>query len=124
MIRVTVTGSFKRTEDFLASMLRGDQVRDLKRFGEQGVAALQAATPRDRGETAAAWYFEIEQRRGYFAIHWYNSHVEDGVPIAVILQYGHATRNGGHVEGVDYINPAMKPIFDQMATEMWKVVTR
>lgn len=96
----------------------------LSKYGPIGVAALKGATPIESGETADGWYYEIVDRPGYFAIHWYNSHMETGLPIAILLQYGHATRNGGFVEGRDYINPAIQPIFDQMATDMWKEVTK
>ena len=91
-----------------------------------GVAALKAATPEESGVTAASWYYEIVDRPGYYAIHWLNSHVRDPgrIPVAVLIQYGHGTRQGGYVEGRDYINPAMRPIFDQMAAAMWREVTR
>jgi hypothetical protein len=91
-----------------------------------GVAALQAATPKDSADTANGWYYEIVSKPGYFAIHWLNSNIVNPgqIPVAVLIQYGHATRNGGYVEGVDYINPALRPIFDQMAADMWKEVTQ
>ncbi len=85
--------------------------------------ALASATPRDSGETASSWAYRIEKTRGRYSIVWYNTHIESGVNIAVILQYGHGTRNGGWVEGRDYINPAMQPIFDEMTAELWKQVT-
>jgi hypothetical protein len=98
----------------------------LSKYGSIGVAALRAATPVESGETADSWYFEIVDKPGYFSIHWLNSHTEEpGTnPIAVLLQYGHATGNGGFVQGRDYINPAMQPIFDQIAADMWKEVTK
>lgn len=98
----------------------------LHRYGPIGVAALKEATPKDSAETANSWYYEIVDKPGYFAIHWLNSHIVNPgqIPVAVLIQYGHATRNGGYVEGVDYINPALRPIFDQMAVDMWKEVTR
>lgn len=91
-----------------------------------GVAALRAATPVESSETAQSWYYEIVDRPGYYSIHWLNSHiVEPGrIPVAVLIQYGHATRNGAYVEGVDYINPALRPIFDQIADDMWREVTK
>lgn len=88
-----------------------------------GVQALASATPAESGETAAAWSYEIVRRRGYFSIRWHNSHVEDGRPIAILLQYGHGTRQGGYVQGRDYIMPAMRPIFDQIDAEMRRVVS-
>jgi hypothetical protein len=126
MIRVQTTGSFSKTIDFLNRMKRREQFKVLQKYGAMGVAALKEATPRDDGDTAQGWYYEIVEKPGYFAIHWLNSaHVPGGkTPIAVLIQYGHATRQGGYVEGFDFVNPAMRPIFDQMAADMWKEVTR
>lgn len=123
---VTTRGSTRNAEAFLNRMKRREQFRVLAKYGPLGVAALRAATPVDDGDTAAGWYYEIVEKSGYFAIHWLNSHVvEPGtIPVAVLIQYGHATGNGAWVEGRDYINPAMKAIFDQMAADMWKEVTR
>ena len=126
MIKVTTSGSFAKSQAFLQRMKNREQFKALEKYGSIGVAALRTATPKESSETANSWYYEIVNRPGYFAIHWYNSHVEDPgrIPIAVLLQYGHATRNGGYVQGVDYINPAMRPIFDQIAADMWKEVTK
>jgi len=96
----------------------------LKRFGDQGVRALRKHTPIDSSETANSWYYEIENSAGSYKISWNNRHINDGVPIAVILQYGHGTRNGGYVVGRDYINPALKHILDDIAEEAWKEVQR
>lgn len=125
-IKVETRGSFANSLAFLQRMRTREQFKVLYKYGAIGVAALKAATPVDSSETAEAWYYEIVDRPGYFAIHWYNSHVEDPgrISIAAILQYGHATRTGGWVEGRDYINPAMRPIFDQMISDMWREVTR
>lgn len=95
----------------------------LRRYGEAGVRALQAATPRDTGELASSWGYEIQTDRGTARVIWTNSKIVDGVPIAIILQYGHGTGNGGYVEGRDYINPALQNIFDQLANAAWKEVT-
>ena len=89
-----------------------------------GVAALKAATPRDTGKTAESWTYEIVQEKNRLAVYWKNTNVVNGVNIAIILQYGHATRDGGFIEGVDYINPAIRPIFEQMAREAWKEVVQ
>jgi len=107
-------------------MATGVPFQTLEKYGAQGVAALQAATPVDSGETREGWYYEVVKGKGYFAIHWYNSHVvEPGtIPVAILIQYGHGTRSGGYVQGVDYINPAMRPIFEAMADEMWREVTK
>jgi hypothetical protein len=96
----------------------------LSKYGPIGVAALKGATPVDSALASQSWYYEIVNRPGYFAIHWYNSNIENGFPVAVMIQYGHATRNGGYVEGRDYINPALRPIFDQIVIDMWKEVTK
>lgn len=126
MIRVTQRGSFSNVEAFLKRMQSRKYLTGLEKYGPVGVAALAAATPVESAKTADSWYYEIHQRPGYFAIHWLNSNLEDPgqIPIAVLLQYGHGTRNGGFVQGRDYINPAMQPIFDQIAADMWKEVTR
>jgi len=96
----------------------------LEKYGSKGVAALRAATPVDSSETADGWSYEIISKPGYFAVVWRNSHLVNGTPVAILLQYGHATRNGGYVQGRDFINPAIQPIFDQMAAEMWRVVKK
>lgn len=126
-IQVTVSGSFKHSMTVLDRVRTRAYLRALgPKYGPMGVSALAKATPKDDGDTANSWYFEIVDRPGYYAIHWLNSHVvEPGtIPVAVLIQYGHGTRNGGYVEGIDYINPAMEPIFDQMASDMWKEVTK
>lgn len=126
MFRVTVRGSFNNTNAFLTRMKNREQFKVLYKYGPLGVQALMAATPVHRAETAHSWYYEIVDKPGYFAIHWLNSHiVEPGtIPVAILIQYGHATGSGGRVQAEDYINPALRPIFDQMAADMWKEVTR
>jgi hypothetical protein len=126
LIRVTTRGSFANVEAFLGRMKTRSYLIALEKYGPIGVAALKAATPVDSAATAEAWYYEIVNQPGYFAIHWLNSHLEDPgrIPIAVLLQYGHGTRNGGYVQGRDYINPAMLPIFEAIAADMWKEVTK
>jgi len=95
----------------------------LDKYGREGVAALASATPVDSGKTASSWYYEVVNQKGFAKISFHNSNIQDGVPIAIILQYGHATINGGWVEGRDYINPAIQPIFDKIANESWREVT-
>lgn len=126
MIKVTTRGSFAKSQAFLQRMRNREQFKALTKYGPIGVAALQNATPKETADTANSWYYEIVDKPGYFSIHWLNSHLEDPgkIPIAVLIQYGHATGNGGYVQGVDYINPAMQPIFDQIAADMWKEVTK
>lgn len=125
-VKVTTRGSFSKSQAFLQRMKNREQFKVLHKYGPIGVAALKNATPKDSAVTAESWYYEIVNRPGYFSIHWLNSHLEDPgqIPVAVLIQYGHATGNGGFVQGVDYINPALQPIFDQIATDMWKEVTK
>lgn len=124
MITITQKGSFKNTERYLARLKTVQLYAVLNKYGSMGVTALSNATPVESGETAASWTYSIVQRPGYYSIRWHNSHNHDGVPIAVLLQYGHGTGTGGYVQGRDYINPAVRPIFDQMANEAWKEVTK
>jgi len=124
MITFTEKGSFNNTEKYLSHLKSADLYATLGKYGTLGVNALSNATPVETGETAQSWYYEIVQRTGYYSIRWHNRHVEDGRPIAILLQYGHGTRTGGYVQGRDYIMPAIRPIFDQMAAEAWKEVTK
>ena len=124
MISFTHSGSFKNLEKFLRDANGGRIGQGLDALAERGVAALAANTPVESGLTANSWGYEIERKRGRITIIWTNSHVVDGVPISIILQYGHATGTGGYIQGRDYINPAIKPIFDDIATKVWKEVTR
>jgi len=107
----------------LTGLQKGIQFNNLDRYGQAGVDALSSATPLDSGETASSWGYRIKKRKNSVVIEWTNSNVVDGVPIAVILQYGHGTRNGGYVQGRDYINPAIRSIFDQIAADVWKEVS-
>ena len=117
-------GDLKNTEKFLTRMSRGDIFKALERYGNQGVAALATATPKESGETANSWTFEIKQSRGGATITWLNTHVNNGSNIAILLQYGHGTGTGGYVQGRDYINPALRPVFDKIAEDVWKEVTK
>lgn len=122
-ISASSSGSWDNTERWLKKMTQGPSIFSrLEHFGKAGVAALSAATPKDSGDTAGQWFYEIIQTNGTWSIVWGNNHVEDGRQIAVLLQYGHGTRTGGYVQGQDYINPALRPIFDQAVAEGWKVV--
>ena len=124
MIKFTQKGDLSVVARYLQRLSRGQIFAVLNKYGEMGVSALAAATPVEEGETAAAWSYSIKQSSGYYSIRWHNSHVNDGVPIAVILQYGHGTGTGGYVQGRDYIMPAIRPVFDQIAAEAWREVTR
>ena len=124
IVSFTQKGNFKKTDRFLGKLVGFYYSHKLRHYGELGVQALQAATPKDTGKTAESWSYEIVEEEDRTAMYWRNSNVVDGVPIAIILQYGHGTRNGGFVEGIDYINPTIKPIFEKMANEAWKEVVR
>jgi hypothetical protein len=121
-VSFTSKGDFKRTQTFLSKMAKGDLFRNLNGLAQSGVAALSSATPRDSGETAAMWSADVKISSRYATIVWKNGHVVNGVPIAIILQYGHGTGTGGYVQGRDYINPAIKPVMDQLADQAWKAV--
>ena len=117
-------GDFSRLTSFLERAKEGIHLGRLNKYGRAGVEALASATPIDSGETASSWYYKIENKNGTATISFLNSNIKEGVPIAVILQYGHGTGNGGWVEGRDYINPAIQPIFDKIVEEAWKEVTK
>lgn len=124
MIRFKHKGDFSKVTRFLERVKEVVHLGDLDKYGREGVAALAAATPVDSGLTANSWYYEIDNRSGTTTINFCNKNIQNGVPIAIILQYGHGTRNGGWVQGRDYINPAIQPIFDKMANDAWEEVTK
>ena len=124
MITFRQKGDFSKLTRFLERAKEAVHLGDLDKYGRQGVAALASATTVDSGLTAESWYYEIENKNGSATITFNNSNIQNGVPIAIILQYGHGTRNGGWVEGRDYINPAIQPIFDEIANEAWREVTK
>lgn len=123
MIKIKQSGNFNNTERFFKRAQKMDFYKNLEKYAREGVTALASATPVDSGKTAASWGYEIQKRHGKVSIYWTNSNINNGVPIAVILQYGHGTNNGGYVQGRDYINPAIRPIFDKIAENAWKEVT-
>ena len=122
MISFRQKGDFSKLTSFLEKAKEAVKVGDLDRYGREGVAALKSATPIDTGLTAESWYYEIKRTDTSVTISFHNKNIQNGVPIAVILQYGHATGNGGWVQGRDYINPAIQPIFDKIANDAWKEV--
>lgn len=124
MITIKTSGGFKKTRKFLKKMEEIDYIDLLEKYAIQGVEALSTSTPVNTGKTAASWTYDIRRTKYGLAIVWSNTNVVNGVPIAIILQYGHATRNGGYVEGIDYINPAIRPIFEKLANEAWEEVIR
>lgn len=124
MITFRQRGDFSRLTRYLERAKQTLGRGDLDRYGREGVAALASATPVDSGLTASSWYYKIENKDGSATIAFCNSNIQNGVPIAIILQYGHGTRNGGWIQGRDYINPAIHPLFDKIVKEAWKEVTR
>lgn len=124
IISVKQHGSFNTTEKFLKRMREKRFYNKLQKYGQAGVDALLQATPKDTGKTAASWSYEVVYSDGAVSIRWNNSNLaEAGMPVAVLIQYGHATRGGTYVQGIDFINPALRPIFDEIANSVWKEVT-
>lgn len=124
MISFRQKGDFSKLTRFLEKAKNAVHLGVLDKYGREGVAALASATPLDSGKTASSWYYEVQHGEGTASINFYNSNVNKGVPIAIILQYGHGTGTGGWVQGRDYINPAIQPIFDKIANEAWREVTK
>ena len=123
MIRFTHRGNFNNTEKFLKKS-NIDYIKIFEKYGRQGVIELSKATPIDSGETAKSWEYKITQTKFGIKLEWTNSHVEGGAPVAILIQYGHGTRNGGYVQGRDYINPVIKPILDKLSSDIWREVTK
>ena len=124
MIRFKHRGDFSITKRYLAKTKKAIRLDQLTKYGQEGVSALASATPVDTGLTAESWYYEITREGETVKISFHNSNIQNGVPIAIILQYGHGTNNGGWVQGRDYINPAIQPIFDKITNEAWREVTK
>lgn len=124
MITFRQKGDFSKLTRFLERAKEAVHIGDLDKYGREGVKALSSATPVKTEITAKSWTYKIEQQKGSVSISFYNTNIQNGVPIAIILQYGHGTRNGGWVQGRDYINPAIQPIFDRIVEEAWKEVTK
>jgi hypothetical protein len=124
MITFRQKGDFSKFNKYLERVKRAGKLSVLDKYGQEGVAALASATPVDTGKTASSWYYRIDNKPGSISITFNNSNIQNGVPIAIILHYGHATGNGGWVEGRDYINKAIQPVFDKLANEAWREVTK
>ena len=124
MIKIRQKGDFNKLTSLLEKTKEGFNIGTLDKYGKNGVAALSSATPIDTGLTASSWFYKIENKNGVAKIEFHNSNVQRGISIALILQYGHGTKNGGYVVGRDYINPAIQPVFDELAKNAWKEVTR
>lgn len=123
LIKVNHKGNFNNTERFFNRVLKRGYMNILEQYGAMGVEALAAATPSKSGETAASWDFGIERGSGKVTLYWTNSHENQGVNIAVLLIYGHGLQNGGYVQGMNFVDPALQPVFDQIADECWREVT-
>lgn len=123
MISVSTSGSFDATRRYLLKLSRGDFYAGLERYAREGVDALSRATPKETGLASGAWSYKIERSRASLTITWFNNDVERGFPVALMLQYGYTTGTGGYVQGVDYINPAMRPVFDRIEEAVRKAVT-
>lgn len=124
MVTFKLKGSFKNTKKFFNSALNRSYISILQQYGQEGVSALSSATPVDTGKTAQSWEYKIEQTNGSIRIYWNNTNVQKGVQIAVIIQTGHGTGTGGYVQGRDYINPAIRPVFDKIAENVWRELTK
>jgi len=122
MITIETSGSFNKTDKFLKAMSNNEQFKALEGYGLKGVDALSSATPVDTSLTANSWRFRIIKGRGHYTIMWFNTNVVSGTPVVIFIQYGHGTGTGGWVEGRDFINPAIQPIFDQIANDVWEKV--
>lgn len=117
-------GDFKKINNWFEEKLETIKLSKLDKYGREGVEALRQFTPKDSGKTSESWYYNIERKDDIITLSFNNSNFNDGVPIAIVLQYGHGTRNGGFVQGVDYINPALRPIFDEILNDMWEEVRK
>lgn len=124
MITFRQKGDFSKLTRYMERLKNAIRLGDLDKYGRAGVAALASATPVESGLTASSWYYEITHKKDSASIAFYNSNIQNGVPIAIILQYGHGTGTGGWVQGRDYINPAVRPVFDEIANNAWKEVTK
>lgn len=122
MIYTKVSGS-NNVDKFLRNVAKLDVMSLLRAYGQEGVSALAAATPKESGRAASSWGFDVSNKRGLYTITWTNTDIENGFPVVIMLQYGHGTGTGGYVRGIDFINPAIKPTFDHIENEVWRAVT-
>lgn len=124
MIGIRQKGDFSTTTNYLKRLKNANILQILDKYGQEGVNALASATPIDTGKTSASWYYKVDVKKDSATIQYCNSNVNEGVPIAIILQLGHGTGTGGYVEGIDYINPALQPVFEDLVNKAWGEVTR
>ncbi len=118
------TGSWDDTAKWMAKNANQDPMSILKKYGEEGVSRLSVSTPVESGKTASSWEYAIDETKEGYTIRWYNTNKPDGVPVVILLQYGHGTKDGGYVQGRDFINGPTRAVFDRMASELWKEVKR
>lgn len=123
MFKLESSGSFKNMDNFLKKMSSNDRFSGIEKLAQEGVNALVSATPIEFGETKASWDYVVTRSKGSVSVAWTNTHADGGAPVVILLQYGHGTGTGGYVQGRDFINPAIKPIFDKIADSVWKAVT-
>lgn len=123
MIRMTYSGDFRKTRKLLGNIINRKYAVSLEKYAQEGVKALSEHTPKDTGLTAASWGYEISQTNGKCTITWTNNNIAEYIPVAILIQYGHATKSGYYIQGVDYINPALQPIFSKIAEKAWREVT-
>lgn len=123
MIKISAKGDWSRTNSFLERALNIIKLGELDKYGREGVEVLAAATPEDTGKTASSWYYKVSRTRAGAKIEWLNSSQNQGIPIVILLQYGHGFQNGGYVQGIDFINPALEPVFEEIANNAWKELT-
>lgn len=124
MIKIKSKGNFNKTDTFLNKTLRSNYLDILEKYGREGVSVLSAATPVDSGKTASSWSYKISHTKRGVSIEWNNSNIVNGANIAILIQYGHATQNGGFVQGRDFINPALQPVFDKISNDIWMEVIK
>ena len=124
MIRIRQKGDFSKFNNFLERIREPVKIGELDKYGREGVDALESVTPKDTGLTSKSWEYKIVRDKGKISIEFFNTNIQNGVPIAIILQYGHVTKNGGWVQGIDYINPVIQPLFNKIADSAWKEVTK
>ena len=124
MIVIKKTGDYRRANSYLERLLEIVHLGILDKYGSKGVAALQAATPKETGRTANSWYYEISHTTSSASITWFNSNNNQGYNIAILIQYGHGTGTGAYIQGIDYVNPAMKDVFEQIANDVCEEIKR
>lgn len=122
MVKFEHHGNFNTTRAYLGKLKKGIHLSTLEKYGAEGVELLNQYTPKRTGLTAESWSFKAKRTKNGASLSFYNTNIQNGVPVAILIQYGHGTRNGGWVEGIDYINPALRPIFEKLADDAWKEV--